>query len=277
MTRHTIWNLSANLDTLNEQLFQSTRSTFNEAVRIQSFNTSTASADVEISFYLREHTPGNTIKVTARGQTATHTATATFTNGHFVATMTLPVQDNYTLTFATDGESVTTGELLQLNLASQLSGRFSYWLSHGQSWGTNQPVTYTFTPYFSNQTNGNPSLKVNALHLTIEVDDTVIQTWDLMPHLQNSADGQTLAIDWDGLAGITVGDEPGNIPPGTQFVARLVIYDNLGIRYEQIDGMFAPYAVTHSRSGGSASTPVPVREWRYHGGYNGWGIIRIVE
>jgi len=283
MTRHTLWNLYTNLNNLSEQLIQNTRSTFNENVQIQSYNAATTSADIEISFSLREHAPGDTVSVSARGQNTVHTAATAFANGHFIATMTLPVQDNYIFTFTTEGSTITTGELMQFNLANQLSGRFSYWLGHGHSWGTNQPTVYTFNPHFTNLTQGNPMLEINALHLTIEVDDTAIQTWDLMPYVQNSVNGQVLNMGWEGVPSISISDEPGNIPPGAHFVARLIIYDNLGIRYEQRDAIVTSHTASHYRvtggAGGSASTtiPAPAREWVYRSEHEGWGFIQIVE
>ena len=66
-TQHAVWNLSSQIDTLNDQITQSGRLTFDETTHIKAYDSAAASATVEISFAMRQHTPGDTVTVTARG------------------------------------------------------------------------------------------------------------------------------------------------------------------------------------------------------------------
>ena len=272
--RHHFSYLSGRMNTIGEELTQSARASFGEIALVQRYDASTTSADIQVSFYLREHNLGDTVGVTAKGRDGdTHSAVASFENGRFTADMSLPLRGNYMLTFTAQGEAFSTGELMQFSLAEMLCRRFYFWLGQGQSWGTNQPAVTTLTPSFTNNMQGDERLGVSGLSLVIEGEERVIKTWDLMPYLDNIGGMQVLNVA-EGLQMIT-GDEPGNVRPGERIVARLVIYDNLGIRYEQRDQIFIP-------DRGSSTPPRSVTVgaerafWAYDG-FGEWGFIRIVE
>ena len=276
-----IWDISRRIDSVNEQIIQSTRLSFNENAQIQSFNSLTSSADVRVSFFLREHNPADTFTVTARGSTGeTYTAAASFTNGQFIADMTLPLRNNYTISFTAMGETITTSELIQFNLEAMLNQRFSYHVGQGSSTtgdARNRLTHVTISPFFRNHTNGNTMLKANSLSLTIESDYAVLQYWDLTPYLITHGYYQVLQLDmgWLTIADGIASDTPRyNIPS----IARLVITDNLGIRYERKDQLFFVLH-THDISGrhAVATMPMPVESWHHHGWYSGWGVVRIVD
>ncbi|MCL2285761.1 MAG: hypothetical protein FWC32_05280 [Firmicutes bacterium] len=282
--RHQIWDVSNRVDTVSEQILQSTRLSFDEIALIQGYDGTTASADVQVSFYLREHNLGDTVGVTARGRVGDiHSTVASFTNGRFVADITLPVQDNFTLSFTSTGDTLTTGELMELNLADMLSHRFSYWLGQGSSSGHGPGGSFNtimLNPEFRNDTQGNESLNVRTLSISLEFDGTEIKNWDLTPYLRSGGNGQVLQIEYWGMFQIDV-DNDENIRPGEVLTARLVIYDNLGIRYQQLDSVFVPISHSVDRLGRATATamaPVPAREVMFRYDRNeSWGFIRMVE
>ncbi|MCL1787128.1 MAG: hypothetical protein FWG38_04010 [Defluviitaleaceae bacterium] len=270
-TQHALWNLSSQIDALNDQIIQSGRPTFDETTHIKAYDSATASATVEISFAMRQHTPGDTVTVTARGENGdTHSGEAHFANGRFTAVLSLPLRDNYALSFAAAGDTVTTGEMPPLHLADMLNRRFAYWLGQGQSWGGNQPVTASLSPSFTNRTQGNPALEVASLSLIIEGEDRSIAAWELTPYLVRN--GNEEILDLQESLTLQVGDEPGNIRSNEVVVARLIIVDNLGIRYEQQDQVFIP-----DRSGNSATPPAPVSVFESRSFISEWGMIRMVD
>jgi len=301
--RHSLSEFSNRIDNVGEQLLLSARLTFDEAALIQRYNKETAFADVEVSFYLREHNLGDTVGVIARGRSGdTHTAEASFTAGRFVADMTLPVQDNFTFSFTASGETITTGELMQLDLADMLCRRFTYWVGQGHSSGHGPGGTHNtilLSPTFTNETQGNEALEVVSLNLIVETETAVIRNWDLMPYLGNVGDAQVFGAYWDfnyrtaheiaagvrefiyddrATFAISVGEDE-DVMPGETIIARLVIYDNLGIRYEQIDMIFVP-TTTHMAGSRGRPMPVavaPVQQWHFADGYERWGFIRMVE
>ena len=280
--RHQIWDVSSRVDAVGEQMLQSARLSFDEIALIQRYDGATASAEVQVSFHLREHNLGDTVGVTARGRGGdTHSTEASFNNGRFTADITLPVQDNFTLSFTSTGDTLTTGELMELNLADMLSHRFSYWLGQGSSSGHGPGGNFNtimLNPDFRNDTQGNESLNVRALSLSLEFDGTEIKNWDLTPYLRSGGNGQVLQIEYWGSFQIDFGNDE-NIRPGETLTARLIIYDNLGIRYEQFDTVFVPMGHSVDRFGrATAVAPIPVREvmLRYDRNEN-WGFIRIVE
>jgi len=292
--RHTLFSVEHRLNELYQQIERGTRLSFDESVLIQAYHATTTSADIEVSFNLREHNPAHTISVTARGQDGqTHGATVTAENGRFMAAMTLPVQDNYVLTFTSSGDTVITGELMHFNLADQLCNRFRFHMDHGTSSGTNIPTTINLHPHFRNQTLGNPALNVTSLTLYIETEDgDIITYWDLTHYLQYTTDGQMLYLEWgawferampDDRFTLTVGDEAGNISPNDFTHSRLVIRDGLGIKYEQVDIIAFPGQFNHIGGRGSSRSmevaPMPMREvaWRAGDTTITWGRVLIVE
>ncbi|MCL2406004.1 MAG: hypothetical protein FWC92_10755 [Defluviitaleaceae bacterium] len=282
-TRGTLWEVQGRLDEVSEEIARSARATFDETVHIHAFHASTTTVDVEVSFNLREHNPADAISVTARGHAGQTIGAVASTSGdgRFAAAMTLPLQDNYTLTFTASGDTITTGELMHFNLADQLCGRFIYHNSRNITSGTNMPTTVSLYTYFRNQTNGNPELMVTSLVLYIETESgNVIASHDLTAYLQNMGDMQVLADQRSHIA-LVAGDEAGNISPDEFTQVRLVIRDNLQIRYEQIDTLTVPGQLTSMRSSNEiAVAPIPVREfhtWRAGDPTVSWGQIRIVE
>jgi len=284
-TRSMLWNIESQLNELGDQIERGTRPSFDESIVIQTYHAQAASADIAIAFNLRQHNPADTVNITARSQTGqTHNAVATTTgDGHFTAAMTLPVQDNYVLTFTTSGDTITTGELMQFNLANQLCNRFVFHMSQSSSFGPNQPVTISLHPHFKNYTHGNPALNATSIVLYVETEDgDIITSWDLTPYLQISDSGQTLETfwGWEHDFSLTVGDEAGSINHTGFTNTRLAITDGLGIRYEQVDMLALPGQFGNFRGrGAQAIAPEPVREFAWRAGDTtvSWGRITIVE
>jgi len=287
----TIWDLSGRVDALSEEIMQAARLSFNQQVLIQSYDREMATAEVLVSFYLREYTPGDVVSVIAAGQGgqvySAYANTGASTPGRFMATIALPVQDNYIFTFATYGDTVTTGELTQLNLADMLCGRFTFFTNQSQTRGPNQPTTVTLWPEFRNDTQGNPALEVVSLMLLLEADGEVIRTWDIMPHWDD-LDGYgtgwfvdhmgvrvlRLSTREEGLS-FTFGHGVGEVDPSATLMTRLVVYDNLGLRYEQVDQVFAYWAGHDSwgtyTTAETREVPWPDADWA------NLGRMRIVD
>ena len=274
-TRHNLWELTNRIDQLQNELQQAARPTFNETIQI--LHHGNGVAETEISFYLRQHTVGDTITVTARGQSGQVTsAVAVFTNGRFHTTLPLPLRDNYAITFAAEGATIQTGELLQFNLENTLLQRFAYWPGDMLNFGSaHNPIDgLVFNPMFRNFTEGNEMLNVRELTLYVEtfangVPET-IATWDLMPYLRSSAYGQGLNAPQDAFS-ISINHNNAD----TGIFTRLVIYDYLGLRYEQVNEIFT---FLFGRPSAVAGAPAPVREIRiFDDGSFGVGGMRIVE
>ena len=279
------WELSNRIDSIREQIRQDAKLSFDESVLIKSYNIPDSSAYVEVSFQLKEFRTGDTVSVTARGcDGQTHRAAAARSQaGIFTAFLTLPVRSNYVLSFiAQGGTSNVSGELRRLDLADELCRRFRYHVNHGVRHGRGQETdSVTLHPYLSNNMQGNDALAINKLSLSVESGDTVVKTWDLLPYLQTRGNIQTLDTSgflWDHFE-VPIGEQPGQITPNEFAVARLVMYDNLGIRYEQID----PITIHGLRStgGGRASATIISPPGMFFIGVERespvWGRLRITN
>jgi len=272
-------------DTLSEQIIQSTRITFNEHVNISAYNAATTMVDMQLSFYLREYTPGSIVTITARGQDGqVYTGNATRLDGRFVSDMSLPMHDSYTLTFTAVGDTIVTGEIMQFSPTVWLTDRFILWI--GQELYafryTGGAASITITPRFRNNTHGNPMLNINSMVMQIEVDGIVVKTRCLTNYLfdtgyyqvldlmgrrsRSDVKAMTMPIPIEtvnkGTITLNFGDGYGQIPSGTT-VYRLVIYDNLGIRYEETSMLYRGSLPLHE---------LRASDWAW-----GWGQIRIVE
>ena len=238
-----IQGISDRIDLISEHITQNAKLSFDESILIQKYNNSTLVADVEIAYFLKEHKTGETVTVTARNQSGqTYTAMAIRSDtGRFSANMTLPVYDNYVLTFTTGRETNRTGELMRLNLADRLVGYERFNLNYGYSYSYStpdtQPSVIHFQPSFSNNTQGSDALTISKISLSLESDGEPVMAWDLLPYLQNSGNTQVLRLDESNSEAfwITIGTEPGQLQPSEKLVARLAISDNLGVNYERTD------------------------------------------
>jgi len=239
-----MWEVSQDVNTLRDQISQSTSLSFNETARIQSYDSQNATANVQISFYLREHNPADTVSLTATSASAQYNSVATFANGRFTANMWLPVRENYSIVFTTDGDTITTGHLMQFNLADRLCQRFVFWVNQGSSsyFGGrgNEPTRHSISiaPHLQNRTYGDDMLELALVFLHIESDGQRIRTFDLTEYLHTVGDVQELQHNWFEFE---VGDEPGQINPGGYVLMHLIMYDNLRIRYEQTNVLHVPH------------------------------------
>jgi len=261
-------NISREVNAVADQIVESASLSFNETVRIQRYDRQDATADIAISFYLRQYNPADTVSVIVNGESGQHSAVATFTNGRFVATLSLPARENYSITFVTDGDTITTGQLMQFNLADKLCGRFIFWVN--QDWARSlidlnadwesEETTFTITPFLQNRTYGDAMLKLGSVSLHIESGGNRVRSLDLTDYLQTHGDIQELAFR-NSIINFTVGDGPRQINPEEYAIIRLVMYDNLGIRYEQIEALHAISMLVN-----------------VHGGHGQeYGIIRITN
>lgn len=221
------------LDTISEQLARESSLSFAESTAILGYNSSDASADIEVTFYLKEFHPEDTVYISARGINGqTFTAPASISAaGRFTAIITLPLQDNYSLSFTLFGASNRSGALTDLALANMLCERFRYNLLVAQFFNNAQPTGISLNPHFANYTQGHEDLRIRTILLIIEADGTEIARWDLRPFLRD--EGGRQVVDDSDLGEYLQHSIDGN--SGESFVARLIIYDNLGIRYEQMD------------------------------------------
>jgi outer membrane murein-binding lipoprotein Lpp len=254
-------------DMANEQAKQNAKLSFNESVIIKKYDGPASTSEVEISFNLKEYNIGETVTVIAKGKSglAYDAKAARSGTGRFTAAMTLPVKDNYALAFSTGGETTRTGELAQFNLANELCGqdRFKCNFGYSHSSGSGQTSYVTLQPYFLNETKGNDALMINDMSMSVVSGGEQIATWDLMPYIQNTGSTQILdtGADLYDAFRIAAGHEPGQAKPDKTAVARLVMSDNLGVKYERVDqfyiadnsGIGANSAGGAVRGGGSGS------------------------
>jgi len=284
------WEITHNLNTINEQITQGLRQSFDETIHIRGYNSLTVSADVEISFRLKEYALEDTVSVIARGANGhiVESKESFYEAGRFTATMTLPIQDHYSLSFTSSGLSIRSGALMKFSIADVLCDRFKYSLAFGQFSGTN-PLerVATFTPFLSNDTQGNEALQINSISLMVESNGIEIGNWDLLPYLRSEGNIQVVDIidkDREDFQLPIWADSGQNdiehIIPDEFTFTRLVIYDNLGIRYEQLDQMHIFGSPNRFGGGGGAVAVAPFslsvnRVIAY--GEHAWHFIHIVK
>jgi hypothetical protein len=244
------------------------------------------SADVEVGFNIKEFGSDDEVIVTARGTTGQtfETVTTRSEAGRFSATMTLPLQDNYTLTFTSRGTNVISGNLMELNIANIFCDRFRFSFGVGMSTThathRNQASSViTFSPHLINFTERNSLLEISSISIFALSSRVAIQEWDLLPYLRAGSDMQIIEgselWEWDRfqIPFTDNADEPVD-------AVRLVIYDNLGIRYELMEHL--PVRHLHASGAGvdwaGASTVAfsqyPNRIIRY--GEDSWHFIHMV-
>ncbi|MCL2121925.1 MAG: hypothetical protein FWH28_06710 [Clostridiales bacterium] len=248
------------IDSLNEQVIQNARLSFDESILIQGYHAPGATADVELSFQLKEYSAGDTVTVTARGSSSqTYTAMAARSDtGRFSAGMTLPVEDNYRMTFSTEGgTTIRSAELMRFDLADRLTGyaRFNYSLGYGHTSGGNQSDSLTLQPDFSNNMQGTDALRIMGMTLSMETNGGVVMTWDLLPYLQNADGSQLLQLDENNRTAfqVMVGSEAGQIELNKWIDAKITMYDSLGLRYERTDPVYAYISGNPNIGGGVGS------------------------
>ena len=259
---HEIYELKVQM----ERIEQNSKPIFNESVVIQRYNKPAETAEVEISFNFKEYQSGDIVNITAEDHNGQiYKAMAILSEaGKYSATLELPLKDNYTLNYTVAGLSIKSGELAKLALANELCERFAYNYGISRQHGTKakDPVFIGLQPYITNDTQGHETLAIKEISMIIESDGTVIGTVDLLPYLRS--DGNLQIIGYEELWGqiIIPIDNTGDInewrdyvelyfsreytpkyfmepiTPDKSIVARLVIYDHLGIRYEQADEIF---------------------------------------
>jgi len=294
------------IDSINEQVAQQARLSFSESATIVGYQVQTLSADVEISFNLKEFNDDDIVTVNARGihSGEVFSAEASLLGaGRFSTSMTLPLQDNYVISFAASGLTTRVGELLTLSIANELCDRFEFgtWNSHGFITGSSNQAYFAPIPHFMNNTRGDDYLGVREIYMIVESDDMMVKTWDLLPHLQRVRGVEVLEVEdpWDFFEMPITRDrerfENADISQGIGYiiydavtVARLVMYDNLGIRYEQVDELFI-FGVNHVDSGFRSSAQSAGGGWTMsmaparaasrviEAGEYAWGRVYIVR
>jgi len=239
--RNLQWTLSSQIEAINSQIYQMSRVTFDETINVISYNPQTLSAGVEIGFNLREFGANDEVRIVARGGSGQviETVANQSASGRFAATMALPLQDNFAITFASTGATVTTGSLMEVSLADELCNRFRVGFSVGYS-STPRPASrewntdITLTPSLSNFTNGNELLELRSVVFYTMHYDSILQEWDITSYLRSQGTHETIEM-WDYWQsdGFTIQLDENDDEYITAL--RVVMYDNLGIRYEQMD------------------------------------------
>ena len=277
------------IDSMNQQITENGKLYFNETTVIKGYNAATSSANVEVSFGLKQFNPGDEVYVSAlntSGKSYEFMASSSGI-GRFTAMMTLPLQDNYTLSYSDLGTVSTSDSLPDLSLADNLSRRFKYSFGSGQSYSQNQnQTTVWITPQFLNDTQGYPDLKVNKISLSVESEGNTVGTWDLSSYLTD--DGSTQILQNDSQVQIQSGSDPMPtelrpdlslpalknviefIMPVAGAEAKLSFTDNLGIHYEETDQIYAGSALSNV-DGSPVYQAIPVN------GVNSDSSIHIVK
>jgi len=288
----TLWNLSTKIDTLSDEIIRNTKSSFNETVMITRYNKPDMTANAHVSFSLKEYSNDDIVSVIAQGLNGKiYSAIASFSEtGLFSTSLSLPVMDNYTLSFTADGSTIRSGELAFLNLANNLCDSFKYSFSYGYSGGSNQPTTYSLTPQLIRDTQENDDLIISEISLFVESNGKVISIVDLLPFIRTEGDTQILdTSEVQESLQFTVGDEPGQLITDEVFIAKIVIYDHLGIRYEQADQISVQsiqnsgvvggsgFAGGGGAGAGATSSTIPTSVPKISNGEYSWGRISIVD
>ena len=280
--RSDIWLQINELNERNEQIAQSLRSSFDESVSIERYNYQDASVDATLSFRLREHAGDDAVSIVVAGiDGRIIEAGALYSSGRFSASLTLPVDDDYTVTYSSRGAQVKSGDLMRLNIAEILCERFSYsfGVSHG---GTDtQTQNASFFPHLSNWTDGNDALLLNDAVFSIEQGGLVIASWDLMPFMVIEGNSQSTGVFEHSLREnfqLTVGEGSGYLRPDTEAIIRIVMHDNLGVRYEQMDMTSIPGSSNMGGGRGAATVFAPGSLNRVANyGEDVWSFVRIVR
>jgi len=279
------WTISEQIDSIEAQITQLSRISFDETLNVLNYNGDTLSANVEIGFNLKEFGADDEVSVSARGiDGQVFTATANRSDaGRFTAAMSLPIQDNFVVTFTTRGTTVSSGNLMELNLADRLCDRFIFYLDIGISTthathGNRASSVMTFAPYLVNAAEGNDLLAIRDVSIVALSNGRAVQEWDLLPYLQADDVSQFIKTselwEWDRFQ-FTESD----VEEDAITAIKLVVYDNLGIRYEQME----PMPLFHIRASGAAATwggsavafsEFPNRVIRY--GDESWHFIHMV-
>ena len=298
--RSEIWH---GMDQLRHELEQATRIASDVVVSVRSFNGGDLTADVEVSFFLREFNAGDIVNVYARegnGQHFLSKVADRSETGRFIANMTLPLFGNYSLSFVAEGPTIRTGALADVFLADELCERFVYGLDTSFTTsrvGGQSEWTIRITPLLNNDTQGNRSLAIRDVLFFIESSEgAVIRSHDLRNFIYDeyssfqvlSQESMWEAGDWelfeipivevDGTAWADNRQARDYVTPGEIIVARIVIYDYLGIRYEQSSRIYVPESPNQTVVGHGMAVALPgsidrVVEYGEHS----WDFIRIVR
>ena len=283
--RNLQWSISSQMELIEARISQLSRVSFDETLTISGYNGDELTAYVEIGFNLKEFGIDDEVSISARGTDGQLFSTVANHSGigRFTATMSLPVQDNFTLTFTAMGATVTSGNLMELNLADRLCDRFRFSFGVGASTthathGNRASTVFTLSPHLINETEGNDLLAIRNVYIFALSNGNVVQEWDLLPYLQTDGISQFIEgsglWEWDRFQLTESEIEESDIT-----AIRLVIYDNLGIRYEQMQQI--PYFLIRASGrevawGGSAAfSQFPDRIISY--GDDSWHFIHMVR
>ena len=287
-------DLSSEIDSINkqiEQIVQTSKLSFDESVLIQRYNGPTSTADVEISFYLKEYNAEDDVNVTAQGLNGhVYTAAASLSAaGRYTAAITLPVQDEYVLNFISKGLSTKIGELTELSLAEELCKRFYYYIESRQSGGFRQNTRIvTFIPKLSNNVQENEALKIKKLSLVVESGGAVIRTWDLLPYLSSGINDQSInpnnisgqfQIPLDEIEFDESNESQHSSTPYKVAQVKLIIYDHMGVRYEEVDSLeiYTRFDMISLPDFAGGFVPVGALGWFIEDGEYAWNYIHIVR
>jgi len=252
-------DIYVNVDSLKEEINNNTKLSFNETMQISSYNIASLSSNIKVSFNLKEYSAGDGVSITIRGMSGQiYSAEAILSEtGEFSADLEIPILDSYVLSFITRGPTIRSGELAHFNLANDLCDRFKYSFSYSFSGSDYQTAIYSLNPYLSQDAQGSGDMTVDEIRLILESGGGgVIASVDLTPFLQTNENYQF--IDTDSVMEqlqFTVGNGQGQLIPDENIVARIVINDHLGIRYEQTD-QFQVQNIQNQNSSGFFSAPV---------------------
>ena len=262
-----IWDLSGHLNDIGQQMVESTAQVFGLEVAILGYDSHGELAEVDVTFYLRERSRDQTAHIVITwADGSTHFADTSVSDaGQFRATLHLPVQGEHIIRFTTDGDSIVTGELTRLSIEDMLRGRFFFSVFQGSNAledGVLTTVSLDARLYVD--THGDSALEVSRANLFLEADGEAVKSWDLLLPETEQLNGRgftdrgfiyrgsgsySLTIPRDALSFTFDANNP-LFDADAHITTRLVIYDALGIRYEQVDLPFfpwPPWASAHAR------------------------------
>ena len=232
---------------LREEMAQANRLSFGEDVTITAFQPESQTATASVTFHLREFDPQATVTVLATsgdGQQVEAIATQG-APGQFFASLDIPLQASVELHFSAAGQQVIAGHLTAFHLPGMLADRFRLHTANSMwTLGRSGPGGRSIAPFFANNTGGNALFEVDRLYLVTLAQGQIVEEIPITALVQNR--GANQVMEWDG-----------NRPPleldDSITAVKMVVYDRLGLRYEQMEWIPQPMP-TH----GGAMAPVPV-------------------
>lgn len=248
-------SLSMSIDNLDykfyyyyQQMLQNERLSYDETVNIGNY-VENGTVEAEILFSLKEYQPDADVSVYVNNSKSgiVHTTAKNIGNGKFSAMFSLSVQGDYSFSFESNGNTVTTGILIEYySFENELLSRFKTEIGcESENIASNSNyIKLGFYPYIINCYDGRDVLKIKNASLRAVSDGKELWIKDLTQYIVD--DGTIQSVVFGTSADQMIKMAAGEIPPSetdnSPFYTEiqmgkleliLTIEDNLGINYSR--------------------------------------------